>query len=571
MIWLRKGLCSILLFSSALTVASEPIPPRIQFDAEISGRTLLIEIANQEKVPASVEVFPGELATLTFLPVRAELKAGQKASLKVDLRGDLKDRQVVHWESKVLLEREVGVLKGPIYYQPFLLTAQGGRKLTYEDAFLKSREEIAGKSKVASIDLGGASYDDEIARQGFRAKELPSGAQVTPVRAVDPREYSKMPLGTLPKSIELGRGENRSLEDSFFDFQPEMNVDPYALVIKGRMSLKVAPNTYKAAWGWVVRAWQNVGGIWIFLGWDYVANNGAWQVSLAGAIPGVPVRIEYQTKNRFVSIQDAKGKPYTWGDNWALAGNVTDIGSRYADLTNNGDLPAVDKLYEGATQIWVKFYSLGMNALRNEPIQVFFPNSLASGKCIEDNGSGPYAWSCSYWGDGRIYIIPAHGSQSVVQHEIAHSINSYYWNGKMPSGSGGTHNLWDCYNNGLALTEGFANFLTYWVQFDRTQTAPSAAYFNMNLESLPAGVCANQTAEMRVAAAFWDMYDVHVENTNATNGDGLYYVSQAVPVSIYLGNKKNAMSEYLPVVQAGQSSAWQNEFARLFRLNKIVP
>ena len=212
-----------------------------------------------------------------------------------------------------------------------------------------------------------------------------------------------------------------------------------------------------------------------------------------------------------------------------------------------------------------------MNALRNQPIEVFFPNTLASGQCIYNDGAGPYAWSCSYWANGKIYIIPEHGSESVVQHEIAHSINSFYWNGSMPPGAGGTHNLWNCYNNGLALTEGFANFLTYWTQFDRGQASPMAPYFNMNLESLPGGVCANQTTEMRIAATFWDMYDTHSESVSSTSGDGIYYVSQASAVALYLGSKKNAMSEYLPAVQSGQSAYFQNEFTRIFRLNKIVP
>jgi hypothetical protein len=141
----------------------------------------------------------------------------------------------------------------------------------------------------------------------------------------------------------------------------------------------------------------------------------------------------------------------------------------------------------------------------------------------------------------------------------------------MPPGSGGMHNLWDCYNNGLALTEGFANFVTYWTQFDRSVASAVAPYFGMNIEAIPAGVCANQTAEMRVASALWDMYDIPNDTSNATARDALYYVNPAVPVALYLNNKKNSMAEYLPVTQAGQSSFWQAEFTKLFRLNKIIP
>jgi hypothetical protein len=408
-----------------------------------------------------------------------------------------------------------------------------------------------------------------------------------------------MPLRLLPKVSEPGEGSDRrnNPNSDFSNFSDstepteitdllqipglesestniyESSPSPLAFAaFRGRLSLKVDASTYKAAWGWVVRVWQKPAGSWNFLGWAYVGGDGRWQVISSAATSGAPTWIEYRTINRFVSLQDPAGNPYTWGDPWTLSGALLDVGSRYADLTTTGDLPGVDKLYVGATNIWVKFFNNGMNALRDQTIQVTYPNSLTSGRCIYDDGAGPYAWSCSYWADGKIYIIPAHASISVVQHEIGHSINSYYWSGNMPPGAGGSHNLWDCYNPGLALTEGWANFLTYWVQFDRNNSNPVAPYFNMNIESIPAGVCANQNAEMRTAATFWDTYDYWNDGPNtASQYDSLLYTNQAVPVSIYLNNKRNTTAEYLAVMQAGQSTYWQGEFQKLFRLNKIVP
>lgn len=590
------GLATLLW--GAIAGANQPLPPKIQINPEIEGQTLILQLINQEKFGTVVEIQAGELSSLNFQSTRIKMAPGQKLSQKFELRGELRGRQALHLTTRVLGEKEVGLLAGPTVYQAFLLNGQAAKKLSYEEAFLRQREEIKGPSKKAEIDLGGAIYASEIGRLAFKAKQMPSDGKIEPYRARDAREYSKLQLRQLPRDPNLAGGRpgtpnGVSNESEAIDSPLDSNAvsseavsendtssedplnqpfwDASATVIKGRMSLKTAPSTYKAAWGWVVRAWQNIGGIWIFQGWTYVGGDGAWQISLAAPIPGVQVRVEYLTKNRFVSIQDASGNPYHWGDNWSLTGGITDIGSRYADLTVNGDLPAVDKLYVGATNIWVKFYNLGMNALRDQPIQIFFPNTMASGQCIYNDGAGPYAWSCSYSADGRIYIIPAHGSASVVQHEIGHSINSFYWGGKMPPGSGGTHNLWNCYNNGLALSEGFANFLTYWTQFERNTAAPMAPYFNMNLEAIPAGVCANQTAEMRVAAAFWDMYDSTAENVSSTVGDDLYFVNQGYPVAMYLGNKRDAMSDYLAVSQSGQNAFWQNEFKRLFRLNKIIP
>ncbi len=566
--------------------ANQPTPYRIELETELAGEVLVIQVKNLEKEPAIVELATGDLGSLKFAPTRVQVGANQDTSAKVILSGELKGKQVVHIQTRTLVRKEIGVIPGPSYYQPYWIEGRSGKKLSYEDAFLRAREQISGKSEVAKIDLGGTPYVSEISRLSFKAGVVPATARIETAELRNIEQYFKMEPKQLPKDISLGASSGQTflevpnlrtsssegsltLEDIPSQiFQPQASINNIS--IRGKMSLKVANNSYKAAWGWVVRAWQNVGGIWVFLGWTYVNTDGSWQLSLPVTVPNMPVRIEYQTKNRFVSIQDANGNPYTWGDNWNLTGTTTDIGSRYADLTVNGDLPAVDRLYAGATQIWVKFYNNGMNALRDQPIQVFFPNTLSSGRCINNDGSGPYAWSCSYWNDGKIYIIPAHGSESVVQHEIGHSINSYYWRGDMPPGSGGTHNLWDCYNNGLALTEGFANFITYWTQFDRGNTSPVAAYFNMNVESLPAGVCGNQTAEMRIAATLWDLYDTHGENINSSNGDGLHYINPGVPVALYLNNKKNSMADYLSIVQAGQSTAWQNEFSRLFRLNKII-
>jgi hypothetical protein len=563
------------LFSSLCLSSwgTQPAPPDIGINIELRGTTGIVQLENKEKYPVSLIFYPGDLGTIKFEVFKIRLASQEKAEIKLSEVAARNGRQIFHLQSSASLDDRQR-LNGPSLYQPFFISDSEAKKLSYEEAFLSQRERIEGESELAKIDLGGALDISEMGMLAFKSNLVPSGFSIQPMELRSPLEYSKMEPKQSPRETEVARTtDGTQLDESFTQNQSQNSSSAsFATNIKGHMSLKVGPGTYKAAWGWVVRAWQQVGGIWVYQGWDYVAGDGSWNINLPAALPWLPVRVEYRTKNRFVSVQDPAGKPYTWGDNWNLTGSTTDVGYRYADLTVNADLPGVDKLYVGSTNIWVKFYNNGMNALRDDPIEVTFPNSLASGKCIYDNGSGPYAWSCSYWGDGKIYIIPAHGSESVVQHEIAHSINSYYWDGNMPPGSGGSHNLWDCYNNGLALTEGFANFVTYWTQFNRNALSPIAPYFNMNIESLPGGVCANQMAEMRVASTFWDMYDTRSDGPDpSTTYDGLNYVNQAVPVSIYLNNKRNSMAEYLAVVQAGQSAYWQGQFTKLFRLGKIVP
>jgi hypothetical protein len=122
------------------------------------------------------------------------------------------------------------------------------------------------------------------------------------------------------------------------------------------------------------------------------------------------------------------------------------------------------------------------------------------------------------------------------------------------------------------LTEGFANFVAYWTQFDRSAATPSASYFNENLETFAgdSGCNPGEINELRVAATFWDMYDVGNDGPDATHMDGWYYVDQASPISLYLNNgTQQKMSDYLPIVDAGDPG-WFDADRALFRLNRII-
>ena len=168
-------------------------------------------------------------------------------------------------------------------------------------------------------------------------------------------------------------------------------------------------------------------------------------------------------------------------------------------------------------------------------------------------------------------MISAHGFEFVVQHEIAHSINSFYWGGHMPSGSGGAHSFSQCYTNGLGLSEGFADFVAYWTQFNRDAVDPQATYANRSFET-PTNACNGQSNETWVAATFWDMYDSPNDGSDANSKyDSLLFVDQAEPVAVYLGNSgKNNMSDYLGVIKGFENNYWGGEFTKLFRLNTII-
>ena len=600
--------CTRFLFFIAISClistafARQPAPVKVNISSQLmlTGNSF-VHLESFEGNSLILLLSPGPLSSIIFAPKRVTLAPGAVMDVDLGVLSFPAGQQTFHIIARVfdgLHNLPIGL--GPSLLEPLMVTSTDITKISYEQAFLSKRVAVPNASNPANempvMNLGGGFID----RRGISALAFNSSLVSVPGRNYN-LQYSPTAIANafpcqlyysnLSCKTDLGAGTagfgavrgNPGFGGTALSLKNQsalVATSPTAVTmaaggveIHGKFFLKLPGNTYQAAWGWVARSWQNIGGFWIFNGWSYVGGDGSW--SITGLIPGLQVRIEYQPANRFVQLQDPSANVYTWGDNWAQTGTTTDIGSRAADFTVNGDLPGVDKLYVGATNLWVKFYGNGMNALRDTPIEVTFPNSLASGNCTStDNAMPPNTipWSCSQSATGKIWIIPAHGDQSVVQHEIAHSINSFYWNGVLAPGSGGKHDLTNCFNNGIGLIEGFADFMPYWVQFDRTATSPIVSYYNMNIETLPTNVCAGQTAEMRVAATFWDTYDYWNDGPDVnTKFDSLYYTNQAVPISLFLNNKKDTMTDYLDVMKTGQPRSVQDEFTKIFRLNTIVP
>ena len=55
--------------------------------------------------------------------------------------------------------------------------------------------------------------------------------------------------------------------------------------------------------------------------------------------------------------------------------------------------------------------------------------------------------------------------------------------------AGGMHYLWSCHTPGVGLTEGFADFIAYAVQFDFDAIDPVANYLNYHIESPSSSIC----------------------------------------------------------------------------------
>ncbi len=584
----------------SIALAYEPVPVKVDIFSTLAlgGGHSFLHLQSSEDNQVTLLLSVGPLSSINFASKRITL-AGH-GSMDVDL-GVLNfptGQQTFHIISRVFDgTQNLAIGIGPFLMEPLQVSPTDITKISYEDAFLTKRLVVpdASNSGTPDIDLGGGVHEHRgIAALAFGSSLVGSGVAgknynfgFSPLAIANAFPCLQLISPSCRTSLnQLGTGDGNAkgtpANGNSTSSLSERSVSSVVLhprdvangfTIQGKFFLKLPGPVYQGAWAWEARAWQNVAGFWFFLGWSYVGGDGSWSIPVF-PISGSTVRIEYQAANRFVQLQDASANVYTWGDNWTLTGPVTDIGGRAADFTVNGDLPGMDKLYVGATDEWVKFYNNGMNALRDQPIEVTYPNSLASGKCTSTDNSTPpktIPWSCSQSADGKIWIIPAHGDKSVVQHEIAHSINSYYWNGTLAPGSGGKHGLTNCYNNGIGLIEGFADFMPYWVQFDRTASSPVASYYNISAETLPSNTCAGQTNEMRIAATFWDTYDYWNDGSDVNSKyDSLFYTNQAAMISLFLNNKKDTMNDYLDVMKSGQPDSVKTQFERIFRLNTII-
>src|SRR5713226_4795075 len=570
-------------------LAYEPAPVKVSISSKLTlTGDSFVHLESLEANSLILLLSAGPLSSIHFTSKRVTINPGAIMDVDLGLLSFPTGEQTFHIVARVFDGlHNLPVALGPVLLEPLLVTATDITHISYEDAFLSKRVVVPDASNPANdmplIDLGGGFTDHRgIGALAFNSSLVSVAGrnynlQYSPVTMANafpcssnlsdfssPSCKTDLGSGTAGFGAALGTPVFNSTSNTLpskkhnvhFASSPATGIRAAGgAVIQGQFFLKLPGPAYQAAWGWEAKAWENLGGFWIFLGWSYVGGDGSWSIPVS-PLPGFQVRVEYQPANRFVQLQDPSANVYTWGDNWTLTGNTTDIGGRAADFTVNGDLPGMDKLYVGATNEWVKFYNNGMNALRDTPNQVTYPNSLASGNCTSTDSSNPpktIAWSCSQSATGKIWIIPVHGDQSVVQHEIAHSINSFYWNGVLAPGSGGKHDLTNCFNNGIGLIEGFADFMPYWVQFDRTATSPTASYYNISIETVPTNTCAGQTAEMREAATFWDTYDYWNDGTDVnTKYDSLYYINQAVPISLFLNNKKDTMTDYLDVMKNGQ-------------------
>lgn len=298
------------------------------------------------------------------------------------------------------------------------------------------------------------------------------------------------------------------------------------VTVSGRYSSMWTDHALHPAWGWRAVAWWNDGGTWKQLASDWVQWDGSYQLVINYPnYTGQHLQMQFRAYNNYYEPRTASDGLFRWKNPDRYNVSAThDEGHWYAD-TDGGDANGIGEMYRAGYLLWSRLYWDGdISPMRATPLKVYFPNT--SYDC--GNGSG-VAWSCARY-DGVVWLIAAHGVQAdVVQHEFAHQVNYEFWDNRLPNGSCLSHSLCSNYNIGLALSEGYADFMPAWVGCGRGDTTCTASA-GSDIETT--AVCGTtKENEWNVAQTFEDLWDSH-----ADGNDVLWYNHEGSVHKIFLAN-----------------------------------
>ena len=334
--------------------------------------------------------------------------------------------------------------------------------------------------------------------------------------------------------------------------------------INGRFTYRGLDNTYHPGWNWFVEVWwKKSNNRWSKLGAKYIAWDGRWSMDLnKNGFEGQNIHVFYRPGGYYLMPQNHQEESYWWKDPvWNNISTNYSIGNRSVDLSSNGTLAGLGDVYHSGLLYWHKFYSNNLNPERDNAIKLFFPNTWFDCNDLNWNDVDSNTWSCA-WED-RVWLIPAHSDQYTIQHELGHQLMNEYWNGQGPDGAGGAHTLSRCYNDGLALSEGFANAAPIWVLSGENANSPTPGGFN--IESPPSSTCNGDTNELWVAAIFWDLLD-----RRSDGDDRLYFRNAAEVFSHVLRNgKKNGIREYRSIYRNAASQGHQGLIDDIYEHNTV--
>ncbi len=325
---------------------------------------------------------------------------------------------------------------------------------------------------------------------------------------------------------------------------------------------------------WQVEAWTNETGSWQLLASDWVQSDGTWvlQVDSSKEYRGEQLRMYYKAYNTYFEPQNQAGNKYTWRDpDQTKIGSSFYAGHRFAD-TDGDAANGLGDLYDAGARLWSRLYwDGGINPVPASPLKLYYPNTW-------DNCGGSAPWSCANT-SGEIWLIAAHGTQApVVVHELSHQLNNKFWDNKRPAGAGGAHSLNTCYpaKLGMALREGFADFVPGWVGYMGRNVAEggfNSTQWNLgyDLESrISPPSCTNGWEnELWVARVFWDLHD-----TRSDGDDLLWFNHKGAVIALYLSNgiandgDARDMRDYENVYRGAASAGHQGFISDIFNQNR---
>ncbi|MBF2013849.1 MAG: hypothetical protein IGS23_01180 [Rivularia sp. T60_A2020_040] len=572
---INKIVCSFAIATTLLTgisfkaSAHQPlgiVTRRSEVQPEGSARQIqgTFVLENVTEYPLVLQIQPLETKSYNFKfsEEKLLLKPGQSAPVK--FQGGINEDG--KWQINVEIKQlsEEGVLAGRHTVDLYFLVKEGKYQVsTYEKLFLTPdiRDSQLGDSFESIVDDGSIPKAPQTVKRP-RMEQLLEMNKEAIFKIPTETEGKERPSTEPIRTIKPGLIRQPILKPSPI-FKPNSDTNRLkatTINAKGRFSWKGTDNQLHPAFGWRVRAWQKDGSSWKKVAEDWIQSNGSWQLQFPKS--SGTVKFQYVAFNDFFTPQNSSGDTYRWvGPQRNSISTNHDEGGWIAD-TANGAVRGLGEIYDEGMNLWSKLYWNGkINPLRKKSIDVIFPNTTYD--C--GNGSGN-PWSCANTG-GKIWLIPSHATRNgVMQHELSHQINYEYWNNKLPPNSGGSHSLGSCYTPGLALTEGFANFMVFWTQAPRN-SAPSAG-FDFDVEN-PTFACKNplNLNESWVAATFWDLHD-----TRPDGKDNLWFNHEGAVPGIYLRTgKKNSMADFYEIYRNAANTEHRTIIDDIFKQNYIIP
>ncbi|MCA2960159.1 MAG: hypothetical protein IOD12_07895 [Silvanigrellales bacterium] len=524
------------------TAASSPA-------SSISG---VVVLRNDTRLPLTLvpAAFRVDGALFQMDTPQGPLKPGE--SVEIRFRGQIS--RAGKWAIEIPVDAFVPNSRAPLARQlvdlyffaaPDASRSLVARRSSYEELFLKmGARDIPGQGRVFdSVEDKGQfpKGDDYRNNKQPPMSSWPQKPDRTPSRRIPPGTGAGG-NGFLPEASH-DEPFSTMLERWFNNF-PERFLNPDernkaleapeafgTVQAKGVWSYRGVDSALHPGWGWRVRAWVNSGGSWSKVAEDWVEWDGRWTLTF-NQPAGAQVQFQYIAYNRYFTPQNNDGDTYRWVGPVRGALPATHAeGSWFAD-TSMGNVRGLGELYKDAYTLWSGLYWQGnINPLRNDSIKVIFPNLTY--KC-----GGDTVWSCANTG-GNIWLIPSHGinGQTII-HELGHQLNYEYWDNARPDNAGGSHSLDQCYTAGLALLEGFANYIVGWTKTNRDTNANMVR----NLEDPSAiGACTTTNLnEAYVGATFWDLHD-----KVADGKDSIWFVNRGAVPALYLNaGMKQKMSDF---------------------------